>query len=112
MKNILALKTAFSIVIACLFSAFFAGAFVIVIGQSFPEESQKTFTFISFVVGQSFMLFPLLWFLKMWKEPFSERLRIRLISSDVLVSTILLSLGVIIISDELNYKSAEINLKK
>ena len=102
MKNILTLKTAFSIVVACLFSAFFAGAFVIVIGQSFPEESQKTFTFISFVIGQGFMLFPLLCFLKIRKEPFSERLRIRLISSDTLVSTIFLSFGVIILSDELD----------
>ena len=48
------------------------------------------------------MLVPLLWFLRSRKEPIAERLRIRFISSDVIISTIYLSFGIIILSDELD----------
>ena len=102
MKNTLTIKTAFGIVIASLFSAFFAGAIVLGIGLSNPEEPQKTYTFISFIIGQGFMLLPLFWFLRSRKEPIAERLRIRFVSSDVIISTIYLSFGIIILSDELD----------
>tara|TARA_B100000945_G_C20218490_1_gene519485 strand:+ start:25 stop:813 length:789 start_codon:yes stop_codon:yes gene_type:complete len=102
MKNTLTIKTAFGIVIASLFSAFFAGALVLGIGLSNPEEPQKTYTFISFIIGQGFMLVPLFWFLRSRKEPIAERLRIRFVSSDVIISTIYLSFGIIILSDELD----------
>ena len=102
MKNTLTIKTAFFIVVASLFSAFFAGAIVLGIGLSNPEEPQQTYTFISFIIGQGFMLVPLLWFLRSRKEPIIERLRVRFISSDVIISTIYLSFGIIILSDELD----------
>jgi len=102
MKNTLTIKTAFGIVIASLFSAFFAGAVVLGIGLSNPEEPQKTYTFISFIIGQGFMLVPLFWFLRSRKEPIAKRLRIRFVSSDVIISTIYLSFGIIILSDELD----------
>ena len=102
MKNTLTIKTAFGIVIASLFSAFFAGAVVLGIGLSNPEEPQKTYTFISFIIGQGFMLVPLFWFLRSRKEPIAERLRIRFVNSDVIISTIYLSFGIIILSDELD----------
>ena len=102
MKNTLTIKTAFGIVIASLFSAFFAGAVVLGLGLSNPEEPQKTYTFISFIIGQGFMLVPLFWFLRSRKEPIAERLRIRFVSSDVIISTIYLSFGIIILSDELD----------
>ena len=44
MKSTLNIKTAFGIVIASLFSAFFAGALVLGIGLSNPEEPQQTYT--------------------------------------------------------------------
>ena len=102
MKSTLTIQTAFVIVIASLFSAFFAGAMVMGVGLSNPEEPQQTYTFISFIIGQGFMLVPLLWFLRSRKEPIAERLRIRFISSDIIISTIYLSFGIIILSDELD----------
>ena len=102
MKNTLTIKIAFGIVIASLFSAFFAGAIVLGIGLSNPEEPQQTYTFISFIIGQGFMLVPLFWFLKSRKEPIAKRLRIRFVSSDVIISTVYLSFGIIILSDELD----------
>ena len=102
MKNTLTIQTAFGIVIASLFSAFFAGAIVLGIGLSNSKEQQQIYTFVSFIIGQGFMLVPLLWFLRTRNEPIAKRLRIRFTSSDVIISTIYLSIGIIILSDELD----------
>ena len=68
MKKTLSTRLAFGIVIASLFSAFFAGALVLAMGLSNSEEPKQAYTFISFIIGQGFMLVPLLWFLISKKE--------------------------------------------
>ena len=83
MKKPLTTKIAFSIVFISLISAFFAGALVIGAGLSQPDSQQKIYNLLSFVVGQSFMLLPLLYFLIIKKEPIIDRLRIRAIKKDV-----------------------------
>ncbi len=102
MKKPLTTKIAFSIVFISLISAFFAGALVIGAGLSQPDSQQKIYNLLSFVVGQSFMLLPLLYFLIIKKEPIIDRLRIRAIKKDVVFYTFLLSIGVVILSDELD----------
>ena len=102
MKKPLTTKIAFSIVFISLISAFFAGALVIGAGLSQPDSQQKIYNLFSFVVGQSFMLLPLLYFLIIKKEPIIDRLRIRAIKKDVVFYTFLLSIGVVILSDELD----------
>jgi len=102
MKNTLSPRVAFGIVIASLFSAFFAGAVVLGIGLSNPDSPQQPYTFISFIIGQGFMLVPLLWFLRSKKEPIVERLRLKPIKTNLVTATVCLSLGIIIISDELD----------
>ena len=102
MKDTLSPRVAFGIVIASLLSAFFAGAIVLGIGLSNPDSPQQFYTFISFIIGQGFMLVPLLWFLKSKKEPIFERLRLKPIKINLVTATVCLSMGIIIISDELD----------
>ena len=102
MKYTLSPRLAFGIVIASLFSAFFAGAIILGIGLSNPDSPQQFYTFISFIIGQGFMLVPLLWFLKSKKEPIVERLRLKPIKINLVTATVYLSMGIIIISDELD----------
>ena len=102
MKKPISVKIAFSIVFISLISAFFAGALVIGIGLSQSSSSQKIYNLLSFVIGQSFMLLPLLYFLTIKKEPILNRLRIRAVEKDVIVYTFLLSIGVVVLSDELD----------
>ena len=63
MKKTLSPKIAFGIVFISLITAFFTGALVIGAGLSQPDSQQKIYNLFSFVVGQSFMLLPLLYFL-------------------------------------------------
>ena len=93
-------QAAFTIVFFSIFSAFLSGGIIVSIGLYFPEYSQKTFTFISFIVGQTFMLIPLIFFLILKKEPLTKRLRINRISIETIRLTIMFSIGLIILSDE------------
>ena len=102
MNNSFSIQTALGIVIISILSAFIAGGLVLGIGLSNPESSQKYYTFISFIIGQGFMIIPLLWFLKSKQEPILKRLRLNSISYDTLIQTIMLSLGIIVLSDELD----------
>ena len=93
-------QAAFAIVFLSIFSAFLSGGIIVSVGLYFPEYSQKTFTFISFIVGQSFMLIPLIFFLISKKEPLVKRLRINPVSTKTIRLTIMFSIGLIILSDE------------
>ena len=95
-------QAAFAVVFISIFSAFLSGGIIVSLGLYFPEYSQKTFTFISFIVGQSFMLIPLISFLISKKEPLIKRLRINPISSETIKLTTMFSIGLIILSDELD----------
>ncbi len=102
MNNTFSIRAAFGIVVISILSAFLAGGIVLGIGLSNPDSSQKFYTFISFIVGQGFMIFPLVWFLLKRKEPLFARLRLNPISMDVAWLTAILSVGLIILSDELD----------
>ncbi|MBL50661.1 MAG: hypothetical protein CMG57_01730 [Candidatus Marinimicrobia bacterium] len=102
MNNMFSIQTAFGIVVLSILSAFFAGGLVLGIGLSNPDSSKKLYTFISFIVGQGFMVAPLLWFLIAKKQPLFKRLRLNPISQEIFISTTLFSFGVIILSDELD----------
>ena len=93
-------QAAFAIVFLSIFSAFLSGGIIVGIGLYFPEYNQKTFTFISFIVGQAFMLVPLIFFLISKKEPLIKRLRINRVSSKTIRLTVMFSIGLIILSDE------------
>ena len=93
-------QAAFAVVFISIFSAFLSGGIIVGLGLYFPEYSQKTFTFISFIVGQSFMLIPLISFLISKKEPLIKRLRINPVSSETIKLTTVFSIGLIILSDE------------
>ena len=92
--------TAVSIVIVSLFSAFMAGGAVLGIGLNESESSQKTYALLSFIVGQGFMIVPLILFLIKKKEPILMRLRLNPVDKHILFLSFLLSFGVIILSDE------------
>ncbi len=102
MNNSLNSKSAFLIVFVSLFAAFLAGAFVLGIGLNNSSTTQKLYTFLSFIIGQGFMVVPLFWYLKIKKAPFAKHLRLKPVSMDIIKYTTLLSIGIIILSDELD----------
>ena len=102
MKNILETKTAFIIVFLSIISAFLAGGIIAWLGISYEESHQKVITFISFIVGQSLMVVPLIVFLKFKKIPLFDSIRFKILKFNTIKSVSLFSTGLIILSDEVD----------
>ena len=102
MNNTFSIRAAFGIVVVSILSAFLVGGLVLGIGLSNPDSPQKLYTFISFILGQGFMLVPLVWFLKSRKEPLFKRLRLNPISKQTAKATLLFSIGLIVVFDEID----------
>jgi len=102
MHNSISIRAAFIIVIISILTAFLSGGLVLGIGLSNPEASQKIYTFISFIIGQGFMLLPLLLFLKLKNEPIIKTIRLNPIDLNTILFTTIFSIGIIILSDELD----------
>ena len=77
MKNISETKTAFIIVFLSIFSAFLIGGIITWLGMSYAESYQKIITFISFIIGQSLMVVPLIVYLKFKKLPLFHSVRFK-----------------------------------
>ena len=102
MKYISDTKSAFIIVFLSIFSAFLAGGIITWFGVSYGESHQKIITFISFIVGQSLMVVPLIVFIKFKNLPLFHSIRFKVLKFSTIKSIILFSTGLIILSDELD----------
>ena len=103
MNQTLTVKNAFGIVLVSVLVAILAGSVPFFFSTTFlPEENTRTTSLLSLFFGQTFMIVPLLLFLHLKKEPLAERLRLHPVSTTVLSATTLLSVGIVIISDEID----------
>jgi len=95
-------KTAFIIVFLSILSAFLTGGVITWFGVSYAESHQKIITFISFIVGQVLMVIPLIVFLKFKKLPLFHSVRFKVLKYKTIKPIILFSMGLIILSDEVD----------
>ena len=102
MGNMFKVRTAFIIVSLSIVSAFITGGIVLWFGMRYAENHQKLFTFISFIVGQGLMMVPLIIYLKYKNLPIFSSVRLKTIKYNTMIYVALFSLGLIILSDELD----------
>ncbi|MFQ6604746.1 MAG: lysostaphin resistance A-like protein [Fidelibacterota bacterium] len=96
-------KTAIVLVFASLVSAFVVGGLVGYAGTTYgPESYRRWFEALSLVLGQSFMVIPVLWYLHVKNLPMRFHLRLLPVSRYVLVATLFIAIGLIIWVDELD----------
>ena len=101
MSRTLTIKNVFGIVILSVLSALVVGTIIASVGIVYlPENDNNIINFLALFIGQGFMVIPLLLFLTARKESFVDRLRIRKLPFPVILSTLVLSLGIIILVDE------------
>ena len=103
MNRTLSVPFAFWIVLLSVFSALiiasiFSALDPSILGGSTPGLS----TYIAMFVGQAFLIVPVLIFLNHKQLSIIESLRLNTISKQVIIATILLSIGAMIIADEIN----------
>lgn len=101
MKSTLTIKNVFGIVILSVLSALLVGTVIASVGLVYlPEKNNQVTNFLALFIGQGFMVIPLLLFLTARKEPLLDRLRIKKISSQVVLATVIFSIGIIVLVDE------------
>ncbi|MCH7612984.1 MAG: CPBP family intramembrane metalloprotease [Candidatus Marinimicrobia bacterium] len=109
MNSTLTIKNVFGIVILSVVSALVVGTIIASVGLVYlPEENTVFANYLALFVGQGFMIVPLLLFLVARKEPLLRRLRIRKISFPVIITSTILSIGLIVIVDEFDRLSSSL----
>lgn len=103
MNRTLSVKIAFGIVVISILSAFLVGSMVVALSAGFfAERDLRFYTLLALFFGQSFMVVPLFYYLISRKYSLVERLRLKPISVPTALYTILFSLGIIVLADELS----------
>ena len=101
MNSTLTIKNVFGIVILSLLSALLVGTIIASVGLVYlPENNNQVTNFLALFIGQGFMVVPLILFLIARKESLLGRLRIKKISSPIVLATVIFSIGIIVLVDE------------
>ena len=92
----------FAIVILSVFSAFTVGGIIMGISASSPENINKLYLYISFLMGQGVILIPPIYFLSIKEQPIFESLRINIVPLKTIKNTVIFSSGVLIVFDTMD----------
>ncbi len=92
----------FAIVILSVFSAFTVGGIIMGISASSPENVNKLYLYISFLMGQGVILIPPIYFLSIKEQPIFESLRINIVPLKTIKNTVIFSSGVLIVFDTMD----------
>ena len=87
-NNTFTIRTVFAIVLISIISAFFVGGIVMAIALTISGEATKLHTFLSVIIGQSFMMGPFFVFLINNNEPLFNSLRINPVSKEIIFYSI------------------------
>ena len=96
------IRIAFGIVIISILLALVVGAVILAIGGFSPESDSNTLTSLSLLISTTFIAVPVIVYVINRGESLREQLRFNPISLNTIIATILLSIGLIILIDELD----------
>ena len=103
MNKTFTIRSVFTIVITSLFIGFAGVALVLSVGTAlFPESDSRLLTILSIFIGQGIMVLPVFIIIYLNNGSFSKSFRIKPIPLNSIFPIVILSLGTIILSDEID----------
>ncbi|NOZ75262.1 MAG: CPBP family intramembrane metalloprotease [FCB group bacterium] len=103
MNGTITVRTAFGMVIISVLLAVGLGSAIAPVTTAwFPHSNTLITSFLSIVVGQGFMIVPVLVFLRRQHYPLVQTLRLNPVPFPVILSVFILSLGLVILMDEVD----------
>ena len=102
MSNLIGIRGVIGVVILSVISAFFVGGIIMSIFSSTPNQTDKVYLYLSFFLGQGVIILPPIYYLSFKKKSISDSFRIKPISFNTIINTIIFSLGIIILFDTLD----------
>ena len=103
MNKIFTIRSVFTIVIASLFIGFSVVALVLSVSTALsPETDSRLLTILSIFVGQGIIVLPVFTIIYLKNESFTQTFRLKPIPLNSVFPIVVLSLGTIILSDEID----------
>ena len=103
MNKIFTIRSIFAIVIASLFIGFSGVALVLSISTAlFPETDSRLLTILSIFIGQGIIVLPVFTIVYLKNKSFAQAFRLKPIPVSSIFPIVILSLGTIILSDEID----------
>ena len=103
MNKIFTIRSVFTIVIASLFIGFSVVALVLSVSTALsPETDSRLLTILSIFIGQGIIVLPVFTIIYLKNESFTQTFRLKPIPLNSIFPIVVLSLGTIILSDEID----------
>jgi membrane protease YdiL (CAAX protease family) len=103
MNQTLTTRSAFALIFISIVLAFLSGSIILGFGNTYlPNSSERPLIYMSLLFGQSVMLIPVVFYLWANRLPIKEQIRFNPVSGKIITATVVLSSGIIIISDEID----------
>ena len=102
MSNLTGIKGVIGIVILSVISAFSVGGIIMSIFSSMPNQTDKVYLYLSFFLGQGVIILPPIYYLNFKKKSISDSFRIKPVSFNTIINSIIFSIGIIILFDALD----------
>ena len=102
MSNLIGIRGVIGVVILSVISAFLVGGIIMSIFYSTPNQTDKVYLYLSFFLGQGVIILPPIYYLNFKKKSISESFRIKPVSFNTIINSIIFSIGIIILFDALD----------
>lgn len=102
MNRILTVPVVFGLVAASILLAFAVSGIILGFGLRFHPDRELYYTHLSLFIGQGAIILPAFIFLKFRGESIRSRFRLHPVSASVVFSVVILSVGIIILADEMD----------
>ena len=102
MSNLIGIRGVIGIVILSVISAFLVGGIIMGIFTSTPNQIDKVYLYLSFFLGQGVIILPPIYYLYFKKKSIIDSFRIKPISINTIMNSIIFSIGIIILFDALD----------
>ena len=101
MSNLIGIRGVIGIVILSIISAFLVGGVIMGIFTSTPNQIDKIYLYLSFFLGQGVIILPPMYYLNFKKKSIIDSFRIKPVSINTIINSIIFSIGIIILFDAL-----------
>ncbi len=99
MSNLIGIRGVIGVVILSVISAFSVGGIIMGIFTSTPNQIDKIYLYLSFFLGQGVIILPPIYYLNFKKKSILDSFRIKPVSFNIIIYSIIFSAGVIILFD-------------
>ena len=101
MRNVVKIREVIGVVILSVISSFFIGGLIIGIFSSSPNQTDKIYLYLSFLLGQGIIVLPPMYYLYFKKKSIIDSFRFKLVSFNTFLNSVIFSVSVIILFDAL-----------